>query len=650
MADQFIDKSRLDGETLLEGPSGLALDRYPALRAALAGVGDGSAVGLFAEPLRNPGNDTAPGSISWYSEYPGEPQPLSKLTEGARREAEARLSTKLAMIAPLLTNPDVGPLLGQAMYVRDRGGIQVIDGEPVLTNWGMLPANLPLTDEARNSHFAETLGRYLGLSKAPSISAVEVADKRRSMAPLGGAAAAGAVAAAGVAAAASMPDKGQDVPNATSTIANEVEQNKPTPPPAMAAAARVQWPSWVFWLPGVVLILVLGTLIFWLLLPGNRIFMDQQESRIANFDGRSADILSEGNRALAERADQLRAALDSAMCSPEGDLVLPNGRTPEGFLPVFPPNRTDTVEPQITPMPVEPNAVVPPSPIRLVPPEGSQPGDQGASAETLIELINQTTVLVINRTSGSSEFGFGSGFFIAPDLIVTNFHVVDGHNGTVDVVNQSIGGTQTATVLAMAGPFENTAQDFALLRVEGANAPYLSLRAPETPPSLDNIYAAGFPGDVMESELNFRRTVEGDRSVLPPVFVTDGIISTVQNITDDIKVILHSAPISKGNSGGPLLDSCGQVVGINTLVRTGPMRTLNIALTSADVVGFLAANSITVNQSSTCAPELLPAPTAPPTVDLGPEDIDPTDMEREATPDTTPEPVPETATEAAPEE
>jgi hypothetical protein len=106
MADQFIGKFRLDGETLLEGPSGLALDRYPALRAALAGVGDGSAVGLFAEPLRNPGNDTAPGSISWYSEYPGEPEPLSKLTEGARRETEARLSTKLAMIAPLLTNPD----------------------------------------------------------------------------------------------------------------------------------------------------------------------------------------------------------------------------------------------------------------------------------------------------------------------------------------------------------------------------------------------------------------------------------------------------------------------------------------------------------------------------------------------------------------
>jgi S1-C subfamily serine protease len=642
MADQFIGKSRLDGEQLLEGPGGLALDRYPALRAALAGVGDGSATGLFAEPLRNPGNDMAPGSISWYSEYSGDPQPLSGLRDDARRVAEGRLSTTLAMVAPLLGDPDLGPLLGQAMHVRDRGDIQVIDGYPVLTNWGMLPAKLPMTDKSRNDHFSGTLGRYLGLSQAPGISAAEVEDKWRNHAHIATGIGAAVAAAEAVPSAASTTTlasiEAETLSDTASSEHNASGGGARTPvPPPMFPASRAQWPSWVFWLPGVVLVLLLGTFIFWLLLPGNRIFPAQQGDRIANFDNRSASILRESNSALDDRAAQLRAAIDGATCSPEGDLILPNGRTPEGLLPVLPSNHMENIAPQSSPMPIEPNTVMPPSPTRLVPPESSQPGNQGASAETLIHLIEQTTVLVINRQPGSDEFGFGSGFFIAPDLIVTNFHVVDGHNGTVEVVSPSIGGTQTATVLAMAGPFESTAQDFALLRVDGADAPYLVLRGPETPPSLDNIYAAGFPGDVMEGELNFHRAIEGDITVVPPVFVTDGIISTVQNITDHVQVILHSAPISKGNSGGPLLDSCGQVTGINTLVRTGPMRTLNIALTSADIASFLAVNNVTADQLPTCGPELRPTPTAPESPNPAPEDDSSTDI----APDTMPEPAPE---------
>jgi hypothetical protein len=72
-------------------------------------------------------------------------------------------------------------------------------------------------------------------------------------------------------------------------------------------------------------------------------------------------------------------------------------------------------------------------------------------------------------------------------------------------------------------------------------------------------------------------------------------------------------------------------------VRTGPMRTLNIALTSADIASFLAVNNVTADQLPTCGPELRPTPTAPESPNPAPEDDSSTDI----APDTMPEPAPE---------
>ncbi|MBD0865451.1 MAG: serine protease, partial [Rhodobacteraceae bacterium] len=64
---------------------------------------------------------------------------------------------------------------------------------------------------------------------------------------------------------------------------------------------------------------------------------------------------------------------------------------------------------------------------------------------------------------------------------------------------------------------------------------------------------------------------------------------------------------------GPLLDACGQVIGVNTLVRTGPMRSVNIALTTEAMQAFLRQNGHRLSATTTrCAPKVRGTPPPPP--------------------------------------
>ncbi|MGD9294783.1 MAG: serine protease, partial [Roseobacter sp.] len=69
---------------------------------------------------------------------------------------------------------------------------------------------------------------------------------------------------------------------------------------------------------------------------------------------------------------------------------------------------------------------------------------------------------------------------------------------------------------------------------------------------------------------------------------------------------------SKGNSGGPLVDMCGRVVGVNTFVVQGPMRNLNFALATDDLLLFLQDTPADpVVSSEACVP-LVARPSAAP--------------------------------------
>jgi len=170
-------------------------------------------------------------------------------------------------------------------------------------------------------------------------------------------------------------------------------------------------------------------------------------------------------------------------------------------------------------------------------------------------------VVVIAFEDGEvSDFGHGSGFAVAPNRIVTNAHVValaarDPDNVAVGVVPSEGSKSYRARIIAV-----DQARDLALLEVgEGAVSPI-----PLFGGALEDgapITALGYPGNV---DLATARSADDYIRPLPPTRSV-GIFSNVRPI-NGITTLLHTASIARGHSGGPLLDQCGRVLGVNTLI------------------------------------------------------------------------------------
>ncbi len=161
---------------------------------------------------------------------------------------------------------------------------------------------------------------------------------------------------------------------------------------------------------------------------------------------------------------------------------------------------------------------------------------------------NAVTYIVADTAQGQAT---GSGFVISKDgLIVTNDHVVEGAT-RVQVKVGTNGKAQDATVVG-ADP----SRDLALLKVDGNNLSTLSLGDSSSVGVGDAVYAIGNPFGLDHT-------------------FTTGIVSALQRnlqAPDGATIsgaIQTDAALNPGNSGGPLLDSAGQVIGVNAQIETG---------------------------------------------------------------------------------
>lgn len=142
---------------------------------------------------------------------------------------------------------------------------------------------------------------------------------------------------------------------------------------------------------------------------------------------------------------------------------------------------------------------------------------------------------IVEISTGSSK---GTGFAISPDgLIVTNAHVVE-QAPTLSVVFPDKG-VMEATLIESYPDI-----DLALLQVQADQLPYLPLAADPTFPENEHIYFIGNP-------LSFTG-IANEGTLLESIQLDDW----------QVPVIMLKAPVYRGNSGSPVIDQQGEVIGI----------------------------------------------------------------------------------------
>jgi hypothetical protein len=131
----------------------------------------------------------------------------------------------------------------------------------------------------------------------------------------------------------------------------------------------------------------------------------------------------------------------------------------------------------------------------------------------------------------------------AKGMIVTNYHVIDKADGaTVKFPN---GGEERVEGVVEFDP----EKDYAILKINGIDLPVAPMGNSDKLEQGEPLVAIGAP-------LGLSNTV------------TTGIVSEIRALDGGRRMIQHTAPISHGSSGGPLINGTGQVIGVNTLMRT----------------------------------------------------------------------------------
>lgn len=207
-----------------------------------------------------------------------------------------------------------------------------------------------------------------------------------------------------------------------------------------------------------------------------------------------------------------------------------------------------------------------------------------------VDKIEQACVFLIS-TDGISQLSTGSGFFVAPGYILTNKHVVANGSGKVFVTSRTLGKPALAKIVSTG---KGEKEDYALLALEmpsASHASALSLR--KDVQKTQKVGAWGYPDIVGKDDPSYRKLLRGeDFTASPELSYSEGVISAI--LPGNPEIVVHTAPISPGNSGGPLVNESGEVIGMNTKIRLdeSSYRQASLAISAAELLRFLAAQGL----------------------------------------------------------
>lgn len=191
----------------------------------------------------------------------------------------------------------------------------------------------------------------------------------------------------------------------------------------------------------------------------------------------------------------------------------------------------------------------------------------------LVRRVKPSVVSILTYDAKGEPLISGSGFFVRPGEVMTNMHVIKGAHRVEIHTLEGKGRTYPVTgALAI-----DDEADLALLKVDLPADRSRPLPMTSTlPDEGEQIFVIGNP-----------LRLEGS--------VSDGIVSAIREVPDLGRIIQVTAPVSHGNSGSPLFNMRGEVIGIVTVKVTNGQN-INLALGVARIAALHGKESISFDQ------------------------------------------------------
>ncbi|MCL1831695.1 MAG: trypsin-like peptidase domain-containing protein [Oscillospiraceae bacterium] len=245
---------------------------------------------------------------------------------------------------------------------------------------------------------------------------------------------------------------------------------------------------------------------------------------------------------------------------------------------------------------------------------------EGGAPQTIRDARSSVVRIVSANPQTGEIMGHGSGFIIAQatgkTYIATNRHVVVANYGTDEEVMMMIGVIRTNILevydmdlnvifVSPQGP-NDYSMDLVIIEVTGeyfSDRPVLPIGITKDQEPGETVYALGFPGiaDQMLEANTFDGTIDSVR-------VTNGYLDRTNASALNRSYASHGAEIHGGNSGGPLMNARGQVIGINTLGHREAGANIAYALSTEYLLSYCRDNGIPLNTSAPGNDETSPTP------------------------------------------
>lgn len=584
------------------GIDGALLAQHAFVRSVLLDIAPELA-DLFAEPVYRRQPSGKIDSVTWYTQAQGAIKKLNHLEPDFRENIIADLTVQIGKCAELCRHAEIGNILAGMLQLGAHDSIMVVGRKPVLINWALnnpeiIDADHPF--QSINEFWRDLLSQPdLALLTetiqidAPSETAEQVLDSQ------------GTELIPAVADNSTQDDAPEDLSeedrlefregDGRNTVQSRenVTAEPYSPPEGEAIQRKPQvtvepqqfWRDrlwfWGGWIVAALLLFFLFFVLWWHFW-GHSWWAQ----------GRNSSMLD----ALKAERDRLLEMVQDP-CAPEAQGYLEQNAlsNPEIITPSLDgaggPTLADAATGLQSEAVDEAHAEEP-----AEAPQKIQSGDDNhdissAQPKSMTELAKaaEKSIVLILSASRDGSASMGTGFFISPELIVTNRHVVErSRDSFAFVTSEWLGNVQKAKIVAMSPDAEIGNSDFALLKLSSQSTG-VPLPVSNKVDKLMRVVAAGYPAFLTQGDPALKRLIGGDRNSAPEMVFTTGEVSVVQKHVNKPDIVIHSADISQGNSGGPLMNACGEVVGVNTFVGQDAQsgRRGLFSISGADLQDFL---------------------------------------------------------------